>query len=193
MWYRLLNHPKVYDLIQLIFHGQKPLQELAQSLDGFQNSACLEIGAGTGLASPQGFSRLTVTDLSPAYLRKSSHSNRRVACDAARLPFQGQSFDVIFSLGLFHHLHDQAFGLALREVDRIMRDDGVFINIDNIWPTRPYRIPALLVRLMDRGQHVRTPKAQQAMMASVFPHLQMSLGVYSWCRLEFVRFVARKK
>jgi hypothetical protein len=46
---------------------------------------------------------------------------------------------------------------------------------------------------MDRGKHVRTERKQKQIISSVFPHVEMSLGVYSWCRLEFVHFVARKK
>ena len=193
MLYNLLDNPKVYNFIQRLFQGQKPLAELAESLRGFQKLKCLEIGAGTGLASPQGFSRLTVTDISAAYLKKIPVSAERVACSATCLPFVQQSFDVIFSLGLFHHLDDKEFVKALQEVHRVMKDDGVFINIDNIWPTSKLRIPALLVRLMDRGKHVRTERKQKQIISSVFSHVEMSLGVYSWCRLEFVRFVVRKQ
>ena len=193
MLYKFLDNPKAYNLIQALFQGHKPLAEMSKSLAGFQRLKCLEIGAGTGLASPPGFFRLTLTDLSTAYLKKIPVSAERVACSATCLPFVQQSFDVIFSLGLFHHLNDKEFVKALQEVHRVMKKDGVFINIDNIWPTSKLRIPALLVRLMDRGKHVRTESKQKQIISSVFPHVEMSLGVYSWCRLEFVHFVARKK
>jgi ubiquinone/menaquinone biosynthesis C-methylase UbiE len=172
MLYNPLDNPKVCNFIQRLFQGQKPHTELAESLRGFRNLKCLEIGAGTGLASPQGVSRLTVTDISAAYLKKIPVSAERVACSATRLPFVQQSFDVIFSLGLFHHLDDKEFVKAPQEVRRVMKDDGVFINIDNIWPTSKLRIPALLVRLMDRGKNVRTERKQKQIISSVFPHVK---------------------
>ena len=102
-------------------------------------------------------------------------------------------FDVVFALGLFHHLHDEQFKTALSEVRRVLRTGGVFIDLDNLWPTRITRITAFIVRWLEHGKHVRSLTRQREMISEFFPDLSEFVGTYSCCALEFVRFIGKNQ
>lgn len=193
MFYKIIEKPFIYNFIQNIFKGDNLLIELNKSLKGFESVACLELGAGTGLSSPQGFSKLTVTDINADYLDSISVPAKKVVCSATDLFFDDSSFDVVFAVGLFHHLDDEQFKASLAEVRRVLKPGGTFIDLDNMWPTRITRIPAFIVRWLDRGKHVRSLARQKKMISEFFPNLSEFVGSYSWCDLEFVRFIGKNQ
>jgi ubiquinone/menaquinone biosynthesis C-methylase UbiE len=193
MLYRLLEIPIFYNFIQNLFASDRPLKELNNCLLVFKEAECLELGAGTGLSSPSGFSKLTVTDINSDYLDSISVPAKKVVCSATDLLFDDSSFDVVFAVGLFHHLDDGQFRTSLAEVRRVLKNGGFFIDLDNIWPTRITRIPAFIVRWLDRGKYVRSLKRQREMISEFFPDLSELVGAYSWCDLEFVRFIGKNQ
>ena len=95
----------------------------------------LEIGAGTGyfslnllLAGVLG--EAVATDISPGMLRTLEHSAGELAlpvetaaCEAAELPFEDASFDLVFGHAVLHHL--PALDAAFREFRRVLRPGGV--------------------------------------------------------------------
>jgi SAM-dependent methyltransferase len=95
----------------------------------------LEIGAGTGYFSlnllKQGIlTHVTCTDVSPGMLETLSGSAERLGldvetavCDAEALPFENDSFDVVFGHAVLHHIPDlpQAFD----EFRRVLKPGGV--------------------------------------------------------------------
>ena len=193
MLYKSIENPIVYNLVQSLFKSDLLLKDLNKCLHGFEGSECLELGAGTGLSSPLGFSKLTVTDINGDYLDSISVPAKKVVCSATDLFFDDSSFDVVFSVGLFHHLDDEQFKASLREVRRVLRSGGVFIDLDNLWPTRITRITAFIVRWLDRGKHVRSLSRQREIISEFFPDLSEFVGTYSWCDLEFVRFIGKNQ
>jgi SAM-dependent methyltransferase len=95
----------------------------------------LEIGAGTGyfslnLLRAGVVGEAVATDISPGMLRKLEHSAEELglavetaACDAADLPFDDGSFDLVFGHAVLHHLPD--LDAAFREFRRVLRPGGV--------------------------------------------------------------------
>jgi SAM-dependent methyltransferase len=95
----------------------------------------LEIGAGTGYFTLNlmraGVIRSAVaSDISPGMLRALAASAgeldltvETVACDAASLPFDDESFDLVFGHAVLHHLPD--LDGAFREFRRVLRPGGV--------------------------------------------------------------------
>jgi ubiquinone/menaquinone biosynthesis C-methylase UbiE len=101
--------------------------------DGFERA--LEIGAGTGyfmlnLLRAGVIRSAVASDISPGMLRALSASAEElgvsvetVACEAASLPFEDGSFDLVFGHAVLHHLPDLA--AAFREFRRVLRPGGV--------------------------------------------------------------------
>jgi SAM-dependent methyltransferase len=95
----------------------------------------LEIGAGTGYFSlnllKQGIlTHVTCTDVSPGMLETLSSSAQRLGldvdtamCDAEALPFENDSFDVVFGHAVLHHIPD--LPQAFREFRRVLKPGGV--------------------------------------------------------------------
>ena len=97
----------------------------------------LEIGAGTGyfslnLLQAGIVERSTATDISPGMLETLEGNAKRlglevstVVTDAERLPFEDESFDLVFGHAVLHHIPDLARGFA--EFHRVLRPGGTLV------------------------------------------------------------------
>lgn len=95
----------------------------------------LEIGAGTGyfslnLASARVIGAATCTDISPGMLETLERNAlaldlevETVACDAAELPFEDESFDLVLGHAVLHHLPD--LDRAFAELHRVLAPGGM--------------------------------------------------------------------
>ncbi len=95
----------------------------------------LEIGAGTGyfslnLLRAGVVGEAVATDISPGMLEKLERSATELglavetaACEAEALPFEDDSFDLVFGHAVLHHLPD--LDGAFREFRRVLRPGGV--------------------------------------------------------------------
>jgi ubiquinone/menaquinone biosynthesis C-methylase UbiE len=130
----------------------------------------LEIGAGTGYFTLNllraGVVREGVaTDISPGMLRTLERSAEELglpietaACDAAELPFEDGSFDLVFGHAVLHHLPD--LDAAFREFRRVLRPGGVMAFCGEpshygdriaVWPKRGANAVAPLWRALMRA------------------------------------------
>jgi len=94
----------------------------------------LEIGAGTGyftlnLLRAGVVGEAVATDISPGMLRRLERSAAELglavettACEAAELPFEDSSFDLVFGHAVLHHLLD--LPAAFAEFRRVLRPGG---------------------------------------------------------------------
>lgn len=188
-----LEIPWIYNLVQYIF-GSAELYGLMETvLSKYSKQEVLELGCGTGAFSPKGFKSLTVTDVNQDYLDQINVPCKKILASAAQLPFKDESFDMVFAAGLYHHLSDEDYHQSMKEVRRVLRPSGVFINLDNLPPTKPYRLIASLTRKMDRGQFVRTIPDQVALMKKELVIDESLSGSYAWCGLEYVLHRCKKQ
>jgi ubiquinone/menaquinone biosynthesis C-methylase UbiE len=118
--------------------GQKQVRsKLAKALDGLDGERfpdALEIGSGTGyfslnLLQMGTIERLTATDISPGMLRRLEATAaslglgvETVATEAEELPFEDESFDLVFGHAVLHHIPD--LGRAFAEFRRVLRPGG---------------------------------------------------------------------
>src|SRR4051812_9817987 len=94
----------------------------------------LEIGAGTGyfslnLVRAGVVDEAVATDISPGMLQALQGSAAKLGvqvetarCEAASLPFEDESFDLVFGHAVLHHLPD--LETAFREFRRVLRPGG---------------------------------------------------------------------
>ncbi len=118
--------------------GQRQVRgKLAKALGGLDGERfpdALEIGSGTGyfslnLLQMGTIERLTATDISPGMLRRLSATAESlglevdtVATEAEELPFENESFDLVFGHAVLHHIPD--LGRAFAEFRRVLRPGG---------------------------------------------------------------------
>ena len=109
----------------------------------------LEIGSGSGamaehLLDALPDAHLTATDIDPAMVRDARERLARFKdrvvvreASATQLPFEDQSFDVVLSFIMLHHVVD--WEGALRDALRVVRPGGVLVGYD-LLSTMPLRI-----------------------------------------------------
>ncbi len=118
--------------------GQEQVRlKLAKALGGLDGQSFgdgLEIGAGTGYFSLNllqlgVIERLTATDISAGMLTRLSKTAaalgleaKTVASEAERLPFDDESFDLVFGHAILHHIPD--LERAFSEFRRVLRPGG---------------------------------------------------------------------
>jgi ubiquinone/menaquinone biosynthesis C-methylase UbiE len=118
--------------------GQKQvrgkLDKALGGLDGRHFPDALEIGSGTGYFSLNllqlgTIERLTATDISPGMLARLSATAESlgleieaVATEAEDLPFEDESFDLVFGHAVLHHIPD--LKRAFAEFRRVLRPGG---------------------------------------------------------------------
>lgn len=117
----------------------------------------LEIGGGSG-AMAEAIARvhpqvhLTTTDADPAMVKAAQRRLARLPtaqarrADATRLPFNDQSFDMVLSFLMLHHVIEWEH--AVTEAARVLRPGGSFVGYDLI----ASRL-ASLVHVADRSAH----------------------------------------
>ena len=112
----------------------KLAKALGESIDGLRFVDALEIGSGTGyfslnLLQMGTIERLTATDISPGMLRALTTTAAdlgleadTVVTEAEELPFEDESFDLVFGHAVLHHIPD--LQRAFAEFKRVLRPGG---------------------------------------------------------------------
>ena len=112
----------------------KLAKALGERVDGLHFPDALEIGSGTGYFSLNllqigTIERLTATDISPGMLRRLTATAEglgleveTVATEAEELPFEDESFDLVFGHAVLHHIPD--LERAFAEFRRVLRPGG---------------------------------------------------------------------
>ncbi len=161
--YRILENKFIFNLIQQIlapgmFRNIWKRLNAALEAEIGRTIRVLELGCGTGYFS---LDRPAVeyigTDINGDYFPNpaSSRMSYRVM-DATRIDFPDASFDLVYSIGLYHHLTDEQTRASLWESLRVLKNGGRIIFIDGIYPTCRLNVLPWLIRRMDRGRHMRT-------------------------------------
>ncbi len=168
--YGILERPWCYRLSQVIFApGAEYLlgQRLRQATQVLPLSGrILDIGCGPSSwlwklgAKPVGL------DICPQY-SVAYHKTGEPAMtgSALALPLSDNSFDGVWSIGVLHHLSENAARLAVQEMMRACRPGGYVAVLDAAMPVSPWRRPqAYLVRRLDRGTFMRSQLAFEGLL-----------------------------
>jgi ubiquinone/menaquinone biosynthesis C-methylase UbiE len=131
----------------------------------------LEIGAGTGyfslnLLQLEAIERATATDISPGMLEALRENAGRLGLtvrteqtDAESLPFEDESFDLVFGHAILHHIPDLERGFS--EFHRVLRPGGTIAFCGE-----PSRYGDLLAALPKRSALLAAPIWRRAIGAS---------------------------
>ena len=141
---------RTYDRIAFVYDlYDAPMERLGgerrrRRLLGRARGSVLEVGIGTGLnleLYPAGV-RLTGIDISSRMLSRAATRAARldlapalVRGDVERLPFRDRTFDTVVATCVFCSVADPVAGL--RELTRVVRDDGQVLLLEHVRPTNP--------------------------------------------------------
>jgi ubiquinone/menaquinone biosynthesis C-methylase UbiE len=148
-----------------------PWMRSVMGFDQFPGRSLLEIGCGMGtdlLQFARGGARCTGVDLTPRSIEITQHRFRLygekgsfMIADGEQLPFESDSFDVVYSNGVLHHTPDTAG--AIREIYRVLRKDGIakvmlyHRNSLNFW------IDIVLRHGLWKGEYLRGRSSEEIM------------------------------
>lgn len=123
-----------------IIHRFERLIPFAKKGEG---QSFLEVGCGSGAVSlycAQTYPfTVTGVDIDPeqielarSYAGKTGVEVTFLESDATNLPFEDESHDIVLSFGVTHHIRNWLD--ALKEIERVLKDDGYFIYWDLMYP-----------------------------------------------------------
>ena len=171
---RLVENPRVYDLIQRALGYELTARRLRAALASAGGEVVLDVGAGTGNLAPLLPAGATYLPLEPDphklvrlreklphvdALERSSHATG-LADDEA-----GWTVCVAVS----HHLDDEQLVQTVDELARVTRTRLVFLDAvwDRTW------VPGRLLWRLDRGDHPRTRERLLAALGARFTPLEI--------------------
>jgi ubiquinone/menaquinone biosynthesis C-methylase UbiE len=167
--------------------GQQQVRlKLSKALGGLNGQSFgegLEIGSGTGYFSLNllqlgTIKRLTATDISPGMLATLEHTAgqlgleaKTVATEAEELPFEDESFDIVFGHAVLHHIPD--LEKAFAEFRRVLRPGGAIA-----FAGEPSRYGDRLAALPKRTALLTAPLWRKAVRAEerTVPESDLSCG-----------------
>jgi SAM-dependent methyltransferase len=195
--YRVLDQPVVYKAAQVVFAPgadyllTRRIAALLESLP--EGEDLLDLGCGPASWLFRCGLKPTGVDINPIYV-DSYRANGATAyvASAAEAPFEDQSFDGIWCVGLLHHLPDDLARAVVREAERLCRPGGYVAILDAVLPRSAWRRPlAAGIRAMDRGEFMRRELELRAVLTPD-ADWEVHRFTYAGTGLEMLSCVLRK-
>lgn len=132
---------------------------LRQYLDsiGFKGGDVLDVGCGRGTYSElfgPNYIGIDKESKEIAHARENYKNSRFEVMNAARLNFPDNSFDLVFSIAVFHHLDDDDIVKTFSEVLRVTKKNGHILIVDLVLPKR-MKFLAYPLFWLDKGARIR--------------------------------------
>jgi ubiquinone/menaquinone biosynthesis C-methylase UbiE len=95
--------------------------------------------------------------------------------DAKHLPYPSGAFDRVLMFDVVEHLHPWELSVALREVHRVLKPDGMFIvhTAPNVWYDR-YAYPVVRLFRTAMGEGANYPKNPRNFLVTVNEHVHVN-------------------
>ncbi len=155
----LMEKPIFYKLVQekLAGGGHSIIKNFLKKRIPKSAKKILDQGSGTGDYALLFGQRYTGIDVNPDYIeysRRNFPGNFMVGT-ATKMPIKDGIFDIVFAVGLHHHLSDNDAKKAILESLRVVKKNGQVIIIDAMLPKNSFNLIGFILRKLDRGGYVR--------------------------------------
>ncbi len=135
-------------------HSKKVIERAERLLDLIDikpDQSFLEIGCGSGAASKHIYKKYRVklvgTDVDENQIKLAKKSIKDLnnitflVSDSTNLPFKDKSFDIVLSINVLHHIYNWMD--ALKEINRVLKNNGYFVLADLLFTKWAQRIGRL--------------------------------------------------
>ena len=160
--YTILEIPIIYKISQFILApGSRKLvfNQLKPYLSKNRDLKCLDVGCGPLSKCNEFGIYPDGIDLSKDYIEKfnQSGSGNGYVSSSEVIPFDDNTYDIVYCFALLHHLDDKALLKTVSEMIRVAKKNGKIVITDAIYPKNKWdNILAHVIRKYDRGKYVRT-------------------------------------
>jgi cyclopropane fatty-acyl-phospholipid synthase-like methyltransferase len=191
----VLEWPALYKAFQNFLGAEATRRRIANEILAVRpGERVLDVGCGPGdILDHLPEVDYVGIDYSEAYIhsaqKRFGHRGTFIATDVKHLLAAGQEpFDLIFAIGLLHHIDDQAARSLLTNVNRCLKKGGRFVSLDPLIESPQNPIARFLAR-SDRGRFVRTLDGYKALTTTAFSEINieakrdLSRIPYSHCLL----------
>lgn len=157
--YKILENPAAYDLVQKLLGGDRVLSSIRKAVSGqlenMRYNNVLDVGCGTGLFSDCFKGKYTGVDINKEYIKDAAAKRKGVfkVADATALPFKSGAFDLVFTLGVLHHLDEELRMKMLLEMQRICKKGGHMLIVDGLVPSNSLNLIGYALARLDRGRY----------------------------------------
>lgn len=159
---RVLEFPKIYNLLGVLQHQQNRSWLVETVVQPKSGQRILDVGCGIGRILDQLFDVEYVgIDINQKYVEAARKRHGRRGSFFSQDITSGDlgqfgKFDTVLLLGVLHHLDDLEATQLITSLTQVLKSDSRVITIDCSLVDGQNVISRLLARL-DRGRHVRTP------------------------------------
>lgn len=162
-WQKYIS--KSYPLFKKILRNNLDLENIKV------NDKILDFGCGTGkycfLFNPKNYFGVDVNNQS----LKIAHSNfpgyQFIQFRDHQLNFKDKYFHLILILGVFHHISNRDLVIIMKELKRVLKDDGKIIILEPILSNTSTRLNKWM-QFIDRGKHFRLEEDLLNLLGSEF-------------------------
>ncbi|HLD15499.1 MAG TPA: class I SAM-dependent methyltransferase [Candidatus Nanoarchaeia archaeon] len=156
----------------------------------FKSKKVLDVGCGKGKYSTLfngGYIGID-KDTKKIKLAKSKYNASKFeVMDATKLRFKNNSFNLVFSIAVFHHLNDNEIIKAFKEIYRVTAKGGNILLVDLVLP-KSIKFLAYPVFWFDKGAYIREFNRLSEMLSnevnprftSLSRFLNLGVAVMEW-------------
>lgn len=155
--YKTLENPAIYNIVQKLLGVDRVYRKLretiAEQLKGIIYNKVLDVGCGTGLFTDCFKGEYTGIDINEEYIKKARAYKKGTfkTGDATALQFEDETFDLVFTLGVLHHLDAGSREKMLKEMRRVCKTGGHILIVDGLVPSNRLNIIGYVLAKLDRG------------------------------------------
>ena len=197
--YRLVGLPWFYKAFQELLGARQGRKRLVQLLRPSTGDRILDLGCGSA----------AILEEMPADVKYVGIDQNSKHIESARKKYgargyfhagsfadagvhAGEQYDLIFALGLLHHLDDAEVNELLQLVYPMLAPNGRFLTIDPVYTSGQSRIAHFLIK-NDSGRNVRSESSYLSLSKSVFESVR-SVILHDMLRVPYTHcFIEHRK